>query len=328
MQKFSSIRRGNSRRTSRTKRISVAVLVVGVLLVLSLVLPRIFSFATQVFWYPFTTTYVWLNESSGSLPAYFRDRRELVGQINELRGELASQSGTDLTIKRLQTENTEFRNLIGAVPGERQVARVVARPPQLPYDVVLIDRGARQGVVESAPVYLGQDQLVGFVSTVNPDTSLVTLVTHPDFSATAYIMGPDIFTLTEGVGGGVLRVRVPQGLPIKQGDVVILPAVDAGVYGSIFAVTSSPTQPEQFGYVEPAVPLQSLFYVSVGSEPIVTKSFVEAQQVVEAVESRLLRVELPPGVLVTPQSTTTPDGTPLGEGVSATTSTTAPPVVE
>jgi hypothetical protein len=128
----------------------------------------------------------------------------------------------------------------------------------------------------------------------------------------AYIIGPNIYTYAEGMGGGMLRVQVPQGVPLSVGDTVILPAIDSGVYGAIAEVTTSPTQPEQYGYVPMINNLQSMQYVSIGNEAIVPHSYEEAEVLVEAVRADLFTVDLPPGVLVTPeiQSTTTPTTTP------------------
>jgi hypothetical protein len=100
-------------------------------------------------------------------------------------------------------------------------------------------------------------------------------------------------------------VRIPQGILLQPGDLVVLPALDSGVYGAVSLVEAVPTQPEQFGYVSADVPLQSLYYVSVGAEPIVTHNFERAEEVVADVKSSLFQVALPDGVLVTPETSTT-----------------------
>lgn len=305
MKRYSLIKRGNYRRTSRIKGLVAAIVIAVCLLGLAVILPRATSVVVAVLWYPIDSLRVWIHTSESSLPVFVRDRTALDEELDTLRQQLAAQSGTTASIHRLVEENQELRELLGAVPGDRQVARVIARPNTLPYDNIMIDRGSVHGISEFAPVYLGQDQVVGYVASVRPTTALVMLVTSPNFSATAYVSGPDIFTLTEGVGGGVMRVRVPQGINLQIDDVVILPAVDSGVYGKIFSIETSPTQPEQYGYISPPVSLQSLRYVSVGSDPIVTQGFSEATDMVAEVTDELFQLELPDGVLVTPQQSTT-----------------------
>jgi hypothetical protein len=154
-------------------------------------------------------------------------------------------------------------------------------------------------------VFLGSDQVVGFVSKVFEKTSLVTLVTTPGFISSAYVIGPDIYTFAEGVGGGVLRVRIPQGILLQIGDLVVLPALDSGVYGDVSLVEAAPTQPEQYGYVSADIPLQSLYYVSVGAEPVVTHTFEQAEKVVADAKSALFTVAVPSNILVTPEHAST-----------------------
>ena len=151
----------------------------------------------------------------------------------------------------------------------------------------------------------------------------MTLITTAGFTSSAYVLGPNIYTFAEGMGGGVLRVRVPQGILLQQGDLVVLPAIDSGVYGEVSSVVAAPTQPEQYGYVTTSIPLQSLYYVSIGREPMVTHTYAEAEVVVNDVSSRLFTVDLPLGVLVTPEvatSSATNTSASSSHGVIGTTS--------
>ena len=302
MKTSSLIKKANSRRILLIRR---SVLVVGTLFVawlLFLLIPLVFRGIVATLWYPFDVVRVWVAESGSSLPQYLRDRSELVAQIEELQMTAATTRGDESTIKKLQIENDAFRTELGAVPEERLLARVVARPNQLPYDMLMLDRGRDNGVVENAPVFLGKDQVIGFVSTVHAKTSLVTLLTSPGFAASAYVFGPNIYTRTEGMGGGVLRVRIPQGILLQPHNLVMLPAIDSGVYGEVAYVEAAPSQPEQYGYVRTSIPLQSLYYVSIGREPMETHSFEETEALVARVESALFTVAIPESELVVPET--------------------------
>lgn len=319
-------KKANSRRNLLTKRIGPLLALALVLSISFLVLPTVTRVIVAFVWYPFDSVRVWVNESGSSLPQYLRERSALLAEIEANKIAIAIDQGTENTITRLQIENDAFRTQLGAVPAERLLARVVARPNQLPYDVVMIDRGTDQGVVQNAPVFLGKDQVVGFVSSVNPTNALVTLVTTAGFRTSAYVIGPNIYTETEGMGGGILRVRVPQGILLQADDLVILPAIDSGVYGEVSYVEAAATQPEQYGYVAAAVPLQSLYYVSVGREPMVTHSFAEAQTVVADVQSDLFTVAVPEAMLVVPETfATTSTTTSSRVTVPTTTPTTTTP---
>lgn len=302
MQKSSLIKKANSRRTSATKKIIfiVCALILGAGLLL--VVPFFVRSLVTIAWYPFDMMRIWVAESGSSFPMYIKERGKLIEELEALKIKIATEQGTDSTIKKLQIENTELRNLAGALPEARVLARVIGRPNTLPYDVLMLDRGSNHGVLLHAPVFLGADQVIGFVSKVTEKTSLVTLVTTAGYTSSAYVIGPNIYTFAEGMGGGILRVRVPQGILLRTGDLVLLPAIDSGLYGTINYIETSVTQPEQYGFVSTSIPIQSLYYVSVGREAVVTQSYEQAEVLIDATVANLFKVTLPEGVLVTPEN--------------------------
>lgn len=320
MRKFSSTTKGSSRRTFHHNPL-VLLVVAGVCVVALVVFaPRVVSFAASIVLTPLVRIEHWVGESSGALPSFLRSRTALLEEESRLRQELAEHAGAALHASRLAVENDELRALIGATTPARIAAGVVGRPGMLPYDVFLIDRGAEDGVVERAPVYVGDDRVIGFVARVYNKTALVALATTPQFESTVYIYGPNIYTTAVGQGGGTLRVNVPQGIVLSEGDLVVMPALHGGVYGEISVVDSVPSRPEQYGYVSIETPLAGVRVVGVGQVPLEEMSFEEARTVVESVRNDMLTVDVPQGVLVdvntatstaTTTATTTESGVPL-----------------
>lgn len=302
MKKSSLIKKANSRRTSLTKKVSLVALALILCAALFFVIPKVVTSVVAVMWYPFDAVRVWVAESGSSLPQFIRERSALIEELEALKIKIATEQGTENTIVKLRVENDELRELAGAVPEARVLARVIGRPGTLPYDIVMLDRGRIHGIIENAPVFLGADQVIGFVSKVNEKTSFVTLVTTPGFTSSAYVIGPNIYTFAEGMGSGIMRVRVPQGIMLRTGDMVLLPAIDSGIYGVVSYIETSATQPEQYGFVTTNIPTQSLYYVSVGKESIVPHSFEEAEALVDVTKEALFTVPVPPEILVTPET--------------------------
>lgn len=271
--------------------------------------PRIFGYVGSFVLLPVIHAESWLMESGAAFPTYIRDRSALLATQSELRQQLALHAGAHLTVARLSRENEELRKLLNATTTSRTAAGVIGRPTALPYDVFLIDKGSQDGVQENAPVYVGGDQVIGFVAEVYTDTSVVTLVTTPGFESTVYIYGPNIYTTAVGMGSGSLRVSVPQGITLTNGDLVVIPSLDAGVYGAISVVDSVPSRPEQYGYVSIEDPLQSIRYVSVGDSPLASITFDEARSIVETVRTEVLTVPVPSGVLIDVESGATTTAT-------------------
>jgi len=285
---------------------------IGSLLVLGAVGCLLFFLASQLLspvvnlvLQPYEYVRIWLTKSNDSLPVVLRDRTELLDTIRQLEAARQLEQGTEGTIRRLQFENDQFRALLGALPENRVLARVVARPPQLPYDVLMLDRGASHGVQLGAPVFAGRDTVIGLVTHVTPRASYVTLVSDPSVSVTVFVIGPNIFTIAEGQGNGVLRVRVPQGEALSESNVILLPAVDAGVLGTITEVVTTPTNPERHGYITFPVSLQSLQYVSIAGAPLETPAFEAVEAAIVSDLMNRLELDVPPGLLVEPASTST-----------------------
>lgn len=247
---------------------------------------------------PVLKTKAWFMESSASLPRFVQDRTKLLDEIATLRSQLSGAGGNQLTIDALVRENQELRSLLGYEEDERILAGVIARPHQLPYDVLMIDRGSRDGVVENAPVFIRNNSVIGIVRTVTERSSLVELVSTPGFTTTVFVIGPDVFTNAVGYGGGLLRIGVPQGIALEEGNLVVIPSIVSGIYGAIGHIESSPTQPEQFGYVTMDIPISSLRWVSVGTTPIAPPDFEIAEVILQQQRSSLLTLPVPDNLLI------------------------------
>jgi hypothetical protein len=217
---------------------------------------------------PFHAAHAWYIGSSAAFPMYFKERHDLIVKISELENQLALAGVTDVTQQRLYDENRWLRDLLGASSEQRIAAAVLARPADLPYDLLQLDRGSDDGIVLGAPVYIGLDSVIGVISDVAPHYAFVQLFSTPGFNATAFIAGTNVVAPLEGIGGGVARVRVPQGIPLDVGSVVHLPSINPGVFGRISYIENLPSQPEQYGYITLPKSIQSIHYVAVGTETI------------------------------------------------------------
>ncbi len=298
MRKYSLRKAGNYQQISRNKKFLWTLALAVFLSALVYFWPRVLSPLAFVVVSPAVAAQSWFLSSGAFIPAFFRDRSELYADNLALEQRLVELSSLQNTVARLEAEQNELLGLVVSTSTKNLIASVIGRPTMLPYDTLVLDKGSKDGVSENAPVYVGNDQVIGFIIAAYPETSVVGLATAPGFTSTVYVYGPNIYTTAVGTGGGTLEIQVPQGIDIKVGDVVVLPALHAGVYGKISVVDSYPTRPEQYGYVSIDVPLQSLRLVRIGTEPLRPLSFEEAKAVVENVKKNFLELPVPSGVLV------------------------------
>ena len=252
----------------KQRRIARVFLVAVLVVILGLLLPKIFTFAGSIVMYPIEVTQRWFGQSQARLPMFLKNQNELINRIADLESQLASAQGTDLTQQRLYDENLQFRELLGIKKGDRIAAAVIARPNELPYDLLQIDRGEQDGIKIGAPVYIGADNIVGVVSQTAPHYAFIQLFTTPGFTTTTFVSGANIVATLEGMGGGVARISVPQGIPLTVGDLVHVPSVDPGIFGKVAYLENKPSQPDQFGYITLQKPIASINYVAVGTEAL------------------------------------------------------------
>lgn len=305
MKKYSSITRVNSHRTSRNRKIKQTIIIVIIASVLLWWLPGFLSGMASVVMSPVYAIEDWFKNSSESLPYFLRDRDELIEEIKTLKDKTPEGGAHQVTIAGLIAENKELRRLTSGNQSERILASVIGRPYEVPYDVLVLDRGETDGIAMGAPVFVSSTTVIGIVSRVYERTSVVELLTAPHFTTAVYVYGPNIYTKAEGVGGGVLKVAVPQGIRLETGNVVVVPSVELGIFGKITHVESSPTDPEQFGFVTTNIPLNNLRLVSVGRAPLQPIDFETARAAVDNTIKSLFEIPIPNDVLVDVRSTST-----------------------
>ena len=262
----------NSKETHGKKYLVWILVAFIILFFLRDIVSSVSSFVTT----PFYIAVHYIETSGATIPVFIRGRMELLHQIQTLETEIASQQGNDTFHTFLEKENEELRNLLNASSSPTIVAGVIARPPFTPYDSIIIDRGSDDGITENAPVYYGSQMALGYIRKVFSHSAVVTLFSSPGVASTVYVFGPNLFTTAYGEGGGVIRLSIPQGISIEEGNLVILPSVDTGVLGSISSIQSIPTEPEQHAYVTFDIPLQSLRLVKVGTSPVEPTTYEDA----------------------------------------------------
>jgi cell shape-determining protein MreC len=315
MQIFSSARKTSSRRSSPSPARRAAILVIVALCsfgLLAYARGGVGTAAATLF-SPIASGKRWLWESTGTIPSYFQTKHALESEIGSLRERLQAGERDAFRLKELEAENESLRAELGFKKESRIVAAVLAQPNQTPYDTLLIARGADDDVAEGAFVYLEGDIAIGEIIQVYADSALVRLVTSPGVRTSAYVFGPDLFVEAEGMGGGVLRIGMPQGVPLAVGNVVVLPGASAGAYGEIVRVESEPSNPDQYGYVTTPVPLSSMRYVSVARTPAPTISYEQALGVIRSAKNAIFHVDVP---------SSTPTGVTAGAATSTPHATT------
>jgi cell shape-determining protein MreC len=152
-----------------------------------------------------------------------------------LRAELASTSAALADRNALYRENIDLKERLGrSVSGTRLLAAILQGPPWVPYDTLLIDAGAMEGVVVGDLVAASGQAFIGRVSEVYAHQSRVVLLSAPGETYQALLRGT-IPLAVEGQGGGSMRAEVPAGTEVHVGDDVQFPGLMPAMAGKVSA---------------------------------------------------------------------------------------------
>jgi hypothetical protein len=85
-------------------------------------------------------------------------------------------------------------------------ASVIGRPPQSPYDTLLLDAGAEDGVTLGAGAWWPAGVYLGVVTKVDKQTAVVELVTAPGVNHQVTVAGIPVTTIGRGGDGFYMEV--------------------------------------------------------------------------------------------------------------------------
>lgn len=293
MRNYSLKTKGNSHHKSNWRRVLIGFLVAGVIVVFLFIGRSASSEKASFLMRPLYATRTFLTHTIAFVPDFFKTKASLHREIETQRNIIDSHRGDTDTLMYLENENTELRSFFSLSERPLILAGVIGRPPLLPYDVIVLDKGRTDNVENNAIVFDSAGYAIGSVKETYDNSSLVELFSSPSAKMTVYIFGPNIFVDAYGEGGGIIRISIPQGISVNKGDIVALPSLEHGLIGTITDIVSVSTQPEQHAYIAVNTSLQSLKTVSVSRNPITPVSFETAKSIIEQTRSDLFTIPLP-----------------------------------
>lgn len=215
------------RLSTTTKRISVifigAFILVGLLFLFR---PALQGGAFTVF-IPVWKVADSLGSSVFSIPSYFSSKAGLSAQNRKLQQDLSASQASVLDRNQLYEENLALKERMGriAVPNSA-LASVLLRPPEVPYDTLLIDIGEDADIEVGDKVASHGTLLIGKITEVGAHFARVTLFSSPNEKYNGFLRG-NIPVEVVGIGGGSLMMQVPYEAKVKVGDLVTLPSIES-----------------------------------------------------------------------------------------------------
>lgn len=173
----------------------------------------------------------------------FASRRALSAENEALRREVERLRVRDASGAIIREENEALRALLPLAERRGGIAAPIASSLRSsPYGTFIIGAGSEAGIAANDVVLAGDGAdaffIVGIVSEVQRNTSLVRQLFAPGAESNALLGGAEI--VVEGRGGGNARAQVPRAVPVQVGDPVISPELGGYAIGIVGSAVSEP----------------------------------------------------------------------------------------
>lgn len=167
----------------------------------------------------------------------FRPKGALIAEHQKLQKEYQALQGKFVDQVALWEENKRLSEILGRITERRYLAAgVLLHPHASPFDTLILDIGAVDGVVKEQEVFASERTYIGEIDEVYPKTSRVRLVSSPGQETRVVLDESDVPLTALGAGGGNITIVVPRDVPVSVGERVWLPGLTrylVGVVGSI-----------------------------------------------------------------------------------------------
>ncbi|MHB8860192.1 MAG: rod shape-determining protein MreC [Minisyncoccota bacterium] len=205
--------------------------------------------------------------------ASFSDTAKLAIQNERLQSENAALASEN---HALQQKSAAVSALLGsAASGTASgiLAGVVARPPESPYDTLVLAAGTKDGVTLGMEAFGEGGVPIGVVSSVLDGFSRVTLFSTSGMTTSGWVGHASVPLAVLGAGAGAMNASVAREAGVAVGDVVFAPGPGQLPIGSVVRVDSNPLSPSITLRIMPAVNPFAVSWVLLRATGIVPMTF-------------------------------------------------------
>jgi len=194
-----------------------------------------------------------LTAKSHSFFNSFGDTAKLALKNEQLANENATLASENQALLQKVKDTSELPSGI--------LAGVVARPPESPYDTLILAAGKNAGVAVGMEAFGAGGVPLGVVSSVLADFSRVTLFSSPGTTIAGWVGRANLPLTIFGAGAGAMNATAARSAGIVVGDIVSGPGPGMLPIGTVVRVDSDPSSPSVTLRIQPARNLFSLSWV-------------------------------------------------------------------
>lgn len=172
----------------------------------------------------------------------FENQKNLLEENAILKEKVSSLELTILSLSRGQTQEEILMELAGRKKSpDTIIAAVLTRPPQSPYDTIIIDAGSRDAIVLGSEVSLSEGPILGKVSEIFPNRAKVKLFSSSGEETGAILERGNVPVTLKGQGGGNFKITLPQDVSVEKGDRILSADISSRLIAVVGEVSSEAT---------------------------------------------------------------------------------------
>jgi cell shape-determining protein MreC len=218
-------------------------------LVFALVVLFVRLLMPNLFWVAFSPLF----KSADALSAqshfflqHFSDAAALASKNEQLMNENTALASENQALSQKMLSISALQDVSTGI-----LAGVVARPPESPYDTLVLATGSDGGVVVGMEVFGREGTPLGVISTVTTNFSRATLFSSPNMNTLGWIGHTAIPLSITGAGAGAMNAIASRSAGIATGDVVFVPGPGMLPVGTVIRVDSDSSSPSVALRIQP-----------------------------------------------------------------------------
>lgn len=224
---------------SKTRYIK-STLILVLVFISGVTLFSLFSGALPSLLIPFWKVENAFTKNFSGFSSFFASRQEVLKENLFLKERVAS-----LETELLSRVGSSTREALIEFAGRRGdsgvVATVLYRPPQSPYDTIIIDAGSNESLTIDSKVYLSEGVALGIVSEVFSNRARVNLFSSHNTETPAILERGNTAVVLLGAGAGNFTIKIPQGVPVEVGDRILSADISSRLLAVVGDINSEPT---------------------------------------------------------------------------------------
>jgi len=166
---------------------------------------------------------------------FLKTKKTLIDENINLQQQLLEANIKTIRYDLVYSENQVLRGIFGTTSEKRILGKIIARPFESPYDIIILDTG--ENVTKVGDRVLGPNSTaLGEIIEISGNIAKVSLYSNPNNESHTEILRTGAALDLVGRGGGNFSVTVPRDFNVVLGDIVTIPAFRSNIVARVGSI--------------------------------------------------------------------------------------------